>query len=1287
VPTLRSFARLSPLLAGLALAGGCQPLDQTTAPDEAVEVRTGAVSQQTVRVDVGSNTSNGLFAADTGFSGGTQQTHAEQAVSTAGVTNPAPAAAYQSGRIGNYTYTFGGFTPGMNGVIRLHFAETFWTSSGKRVFNVYVNNTKVLFDYDIFAAALGQWKAVVAPITAAANASGQFVIKFETVKDNAWVSAIEILPPPACANGAAAQAFGSDMWGCPGAVTFANRATVCGAGYHVATPIEWATWSGGVAPTHNYWTDENLTFSGNGSNDCSANTNFSGTLCGTTPMRVCTPGGTDAEGNQCNWTNCGLDSKGPNLYFGGCSGNTTAGALCVRSVCANGEAAQSFGGGLVGCPGSVTQDNAKNLCAAGYHIVSSREWVEMHSTLQPTHNYWTYDKMPFVRGASGSCVAESAASASNTACASNMHLCTPGGTDAEGNQCGTVKCGITDAASNQYVGGCSAASSTAGALCLHGYPQRFFQGDEGAWNGTRTGACNVSPWPGGVVYYELWNSDADWQSQVVQAMNKWVNATNNLVSFQASTTRTDRVVIRCAAEKDANGNTQPPSTACVVADGGGGAQVGYGGGLRSAFITKIDKTWLANHPNQLGFSTHEIGHVIGFPHEQVRADRDRYIHVLPNGLTTASMGDVWTMCGPSDPGGTYGVYDFNSTMHYMSGEPGPWGVLRTDLQTVFTTGMNVTNAKDASNAREAYGYQRAWTKFFPVQTDPGGHTPLVQTIPSPPASAANVKIQGRPVVTSQGGWGNLDVYVRGTDGHVYHRYLAGNNWYGYDDMGSPFDTDPAATSLGAGTSIILAGRSGRLYMKQYASGAWGAWSALPVVTSALAAGTGPAVIPRGAGKLSAFHRGTDGKIYQSDYASGAWGGWTALPAAPAGQTFAGSPGAAAPWSNIYDVFATTTSGRIYRVRSTNGVWSAWELAVGNASATDSPAAASWGPGRVDLVYKGTDGWLNWTYSWAVGSFIPAVSIGGQLGSSPSAVASRAGRIDVVSLGTDGGLWWRFHQRTPGDFDGDGRADPAYFRGTDKAWHIKLTTTGNERLVVWGETTDKYPVADYDGDGKSDVGLFRPTGTLWYPRFYNEVTPPATAFGNATDRPIPGDYDKDGRADLAMFRPSTGHWLISLTKGGSRDVAYGGTSTDIVTPGDYDGDGEMDLSYFRPSDHTWHVSASGGTAIADLALGDSASRPVPGDYDGDGRTDRAVFAPSTGVWTIRFSSSGTNGTYTWGGSTDIVVPADYDGDGRTDPAIYRPSEGNWWILPANGNAGYNVTWGNSTDTPVTFRTPQ
>jgi len=131
------------------------------------------------------------FAADTGFAGGSTINHANT-IDLSGVTNPAPAAVYQTARIGNFTYTIPGFAAGSSNTVRLHFAETFWTAAGSRIFNVSINGTQVLANFDVFAAAGAQNKAVVRQFTANANSSGQYVITFTSVKDNSLVSAIEV---------------------------------------------------------------------------------------------------------------------------------------------------------------------------------------------------------------------------------------------------------------------------------------------------------------------------------------------------------------------------------------------------------------------------------------------------------------------------------------------------------------------------------------------------------------------------------------------------------------------------------------------------------------------------------------------------------------------------------------------------------------------------------------------------------------------------------------------------------------------------------------------------------------------------------------------------------------------------------------------------------------------------------------------------------------------------------------------------------------------------------------
>jgi fibronectin type 3 domain-containing protein len=136
----------------------------------------------------------GSFAADAYYSGGNAGSTGS-AIDLSGVTNPAPQAVYQSERWGGNTYTFSSLIPAANYKVRLHFAEIFYNAVGIRAFNVFINGTQVLFNYDIFAQ-VGKNKAAIKEFTVAANGSGQIVIQYANIagKDNAKSSGIEILP-------------------------------------------------------------------------------------------------------------------------------------------------------------------------------------------------------------------------------------------------------------------------------------------------------------------------------------------------------------------------------------------------------------------------------------------------------------------------------------------------------------------------------------------------------------------------------------------------------------------------------------------------------------------------------------------------------------------------------------------------------------------------------------------------------------------------------------------------------------------------------------------------------------------------------------------------------------------------------------------------------------------------------------------------------------------------------------------------------------------------------------
>jgi len=132
-----------------------------------------------------------FFVADEDVTGGGSDTSANT-ITTAGVTNAAPMAVYQSERAGTFTYTIPGLVANSSHTVLLHFAEFYWTAAGKRIFNVAINGTTVLSNFDIYAT-VGTNKALVEQFTATANSSGQIVISYTNgTADQPKSSGIEI---------------------------------------------------------------------------------------------------------------------------------------------------------------------------------------------------------------------------------------------------------------------------------------------------------------------------------------------------------------------------------------------------------------------------------------------------------------------------------------------------------------------------------------------------------------------------------------------------------------------------------------------------------------------------------------------------------------------------------------------------------------------------------------------------------------------------------------------------------------------------------------------------------------------------------------------------------------------------------------------------------------------------------------------------------------------------------------------------------------------------------------
>ncbi|HVE59696.1 MAG TPA: FG-GAP-like repeat-containing protein, partial [Pyrinomonadaceae bacterium] len=70
----------------------------------------------------------------------------------------------------------------------------------------------------------------------------------------------------------------------------------------------------------------------------------------------------------------------------------------------------------------------------------------------------------------------------------------------------------------------------------------------------------------------------------------------------------------------------------------------------------------------------------------------------------------------------------------------------------------------------------------------------------------------------------------------------------------------------------------------------------------------------------------------------------------------------------------------------------------------------------------------------------------------------------------------------------------------------------------GASANKSPF-DFDGDGKTDIGIFRPSVGEWWINRSSSGQTVAAQFGSSTDQPTPADFTGDGKADIAFWRPS------------------------------------------------------------------------------------------------------------------------------------------------------------------------
>jgi hypothetical protein len=119
------------------------------------------------------------------------------------VAHPIPAAVWDTARVGDSEYVIPGLTPGGTYEARLYFMDWYFTHSGQREFNVAIDGTAVLSDFDVIGTASASGAdgqeafGVEKDFPVVVDDSGAVTIDFSRGAANqAQVNAIVLVPTP-----------------------------------------------------------------------------------------------------------------------------------------------------------------------------------------------------------------------------------------------------------------------------------------------------------------------------------------------------------------------------------------------------------------------------------------------------------------------------------------------------------------------------------------------------------------------------------------------------------------------------------------------------------------------------------------------------------------------------------------------------------------------------------------------------------------------------------------------------------------------------------------------------------------------------------------------------------------------------------------------------------------------------------------------------------------------------------------------------------------------------------
>lgn len=243
-------------------------------------------------------------------------------------------------------------------------------------------------------------------------------------------------------------------------------------------------------------------------------------------------------------------------------------------------------------------------------------------------------------------------------------------------------------------------------------------------------------------------------------------------------------------------------------------------------------------------------------------------------------------------------------------------------------------------------------------------------------------------------WGpnRLDVFTRGTDNAMYHKWWNGSKWSNFENLGGVLTSAPAAVSWGPNRiDTFVRGTDNAMYHKWWNGSKWSEWENLGgILTSS------PGAASWSPNRIDTFVRGTDNGLYHKWWNGSRWSDFEAL-----GGNLTSGPAAVSWGPNRIDVFAKGQNQALWHKWWDGSRWSEWEDLGGYIAS--EPSASSRGPNHIDVFAQGRNKELIYK-SWENNRWSQWKNLDGNLTSSPASVSWSPKRIDVFTRGRNDHLW-------------------------------------------------------------------------------------------------------------------------------------------------------------------------------------------------------------------------------------------------------------------------------------------